>query len=102
RKDLVRLGEQFLDSGLECVRIDHHLQGDVARPTHHLVEQLLREDMTATAQELAPDLLIHLFGVEHQAIEVEYDGAGSRHSVNLLLAGTKPGPEMWGRHSCLV
>ena len=48
----------------------------MAGPTHHLVEQVLRELVAAAAEQLGADLLIEFFGVEHEAVEVEDDGAG--------------------------
>ena len=53
--------------------------------------------MAAAAEQLGAHLLIELLGVEHQAVEVEDDGAGSGHEAFVsarknAIAGTKLGP----------
>ena len=48
----------------------------MAGAAHHPIEQVLREDVAPAAEQFGSYLLIELFGVEHQAIEVEDDGAG--------------------------
>jgi hypothetical protein len=75
-KNLVGLGKQLLDGGLQRMGIDHDLQGDVTRPAHHAVEQVLSKRVAAAAEQLRANLLVQLFGVEHQAVEIEDDGAG--------------------------
>ena len=77
-KDLAGLGGQRLDRIVEFVPVDHRGQSHRLWPTHHGVEQVGLEGMSAASQQLSPDILVEIFGVHQQAIEVEDNGGNGR------------------------
>ena len=68
---------RLVDRRFEFVPVDHQLQRDASRSTHHLVEQFFGELQLAAAENLCADVLVQLLRVEHQAVEIEDDGPGS-------------------------
>ena len=88
-EDVGALGGQLGGRRVELVPVDHDTEGDVRLAAHHFVEQLARDLLAAPSEDNAADFLVELFGVEHQAVEVEGDGAEGRRGRPVVPAGMR-------------
>ena len=73
-EDLAGLSGQHLDRVGEAVPLDHDLQAHLLRPTHHRIEQVGLERVAPPPQQLRAHVLVKLFCVDKQTIEVEGNG----------------------------
>jgi hypothetical protein len=54
---------------------------------HHRVEQGTRKLLASSAEQFRPDILIQLFRVEHQSIQIEDDGMDGRIGGHQTVLG---------------
>ena len=69
--------------------VDHDLQRDMLGPTHHAIEQVGSELPTTATQQFRADILIELFGVDEQPIQIK------GHGLRTEIIDTRMG----GRHA---
>ena len=72
---LAAFAHQVFERIVQRVAVDHELKRIDHRPAHHLLAQARIVRLAAAAEHRFAGLLVEVFGVHEQAVEIEDDGA---------------------------
>lgn len=65
---------EIVERDVERMMVDHQLQRDQCRQTHHPMPQIVVVGMSPRFEQPVADFDVHFLGVDHQAVEIEHDG----------------------------